>query len=342
MKNRFVQGPESCTRRENDTNLTHINSMKILQRIFSRIAFVRVEFAPDGTFRTKVFLWHGGATAPAERTMAKHALAAVIACGHGVVTKPADTQIAARVKADAETFLWSSSSGQFSFVRRERLEELRGELAGEEIVPVAVFCADAAADFRTQADRFAAQVYDTVRWRWLLRPADGSSAAAQILARRLRFPILGAFLLMLTASAFFSPRLMARRQALQMELAARERSASGAASATARQCRLLAEFYAAPDVSRALLCDRIAEAVPGQVVLTALEVEPLTKRFEAGKPLQRREGVVVIRGTALTADDVSAFARQLTTTGGCRAVRLANVEKERDGDLLSFCIETAL
>lgn len=342
MKNRFVQRPESCSRWENDTNLTHENSMKILPRIFSRIAFVRTEFAPDGTFRTEVFLWHGGATAPAERTAAKHALTAVIACGHGVVTKHTDTQIAARVKADAETFLWSSSNGQFSFVRRERLEELRGELAGEGIVPVAVFCADAAADFHTQAALFATQVYDTVRWLWLLRLTDGSSAAAQVLARRLRFPVLGAFLLLLAANAFFSPRLMARRQALQTELAARERSASGAASANARQRRLLAEFSAAPDVSRALLCDRIAGAVPEAVVLTALEVEPLTKRFEAGKPLERREEVVVIRGTAPAAGDVSAFTRQLTTSAGCRAVQLANVEKERDGDRLSFRIETAL
>ena len=146
----------------------------------------------------------------------------------------------------------------------------------------------------------------------------------------------------LAANAMLAPRLNARRQTLQAALAARERTASGAASADARQRELLARFSAGSGVPRSLLCDRVGGAVPERVVLTALDVEPLTGRFEAGKPMQCRENTVVIRGVAPAAADISAFVQRLSQTGYCRGVRLAGVERERDGDRLSFRIETAL
>ena len=150
------------------------------------------------------------------------------------------------------------------------------------------------------------------------------------------------WLALLAANAVFSPRFNARRQMMRTELAAQERAASGSASADARQRKLLAEFSEVSGVSRALFCDHIARAVPDRVVLTALDVEPLVKRFEAGKPLQRLENRVVVCGTAPAAADVSAFVQRLSQTGYGRDVRLVNLEKERDGDRLTFRIETAL
>lgn len=266
----------------------------------------------------------------------------LVVCGHGVVTKPDDAQITARVKADPGTFLWSSANGLTSFVRRERLDALTEELAAEGIVLVRIFCADAAADFGLTAAELARQLYAGLRWRSLLRPTPESSAAAQAVVRRAALPVLGLLLCLLTANALLSPRMNARRQALKAELAARERSASNAASSGSRQRELLAEFSKRPVAQRAVVCDRIAGAVPERVVLTQLAVEPLTKRFEARKPLQRREGIVVVSGAAPDADDVSAFVQRLSELTCCRDVRLTHVEKERDGGRLTFRIETAL
>ena len=316
--------------------------MKLLSRILNRIVFIRAEFAADGSCRTEVFLWRTGGMAPSERSAAKGLLAAVVVCGHGVVTKPDGSQIAARIKADPETFLWSSAGGGTSFVRRERLGALTEELAAEGIVPVRIFCADAGAGFETLAEEFARQVYADLRWRSLVRPSAESSAAAQAVVRRAALPVLGLFLCVLAANAVFSPRLNARRQALQQQITARERTASNAASAGARQRELLAEFSKRPAAPWAVVCDRVAGAVPERVVLTQLAVEPLTKRFEARKPLQRLEGRVVVCGTAPEASDVSAFVRQLSEEVCCRGVRLMHVEMERDGDRLAFRIETAL
>lgn len=316
--------------------------MKLLPLILHRIAFVRMEFTSADEWTTDVYIRRRGGVETGDWESAKGCLVATVICGQGVVTKPDDSQIVARIQADTETFLWSSADGQTSFVRRDRLKHAQEELAAHGVVPIRIFCADTTTDFEKTADQFTTQLHAALRWRALLRPTPESSTIAQTLVRRVGLPVLGLFLLLLMLNALFSPQLQARRQSLQTEFTAREQTSSTAATTGVRQRELLAEFAARPSVSRAVLCDRIAGAVPERIVLTRLEVEPLTKRFEAQKPLQRREGVAVVYGTAPAAGDVSAFVQRLSELTCCREVRLANVEKERDGERLLFRIETAL
>lgn len=292
--------------------------MKLLHRILGRIAFVHAELASDGACRQDVFLWRRGDLAPADRAAAKHNLAALVVCGHGVVSKPDDSEVVVRVKADAQTFVWSTSGGRSSFVRRERVEGMLAELATQGIVPAVVFCAEADADFARAAEAYAGELYAGLRWRSLLRLTPESSAMAQVVVRRAGLPVLGGMLCLLAANAVLAPRLNARRQVLTAEIAVRERSASNAATAGARQRELVAQFAAGPRTPGAVVCDRIAGAVPERVVLTRLEIEPLVKRFEAGKPLQGREHLAVITGTARAACDVSAFVQGLSELACCR------------------------
>lgn len=313
--------------------------MKLLPRILNRIAFVRAEFLSDGSLRTEVFEWSGGKCAPVEWPAVKGALTAVVVCGQGVVSKPDDAEISMRVKADGKTFLWSSADGRTSFVRRERLQAIMRDIEDRKIVPMEVFCADAATDFCASADGFAAQLRDSLRWKRLLRPCRESSAAAQAVVRRLALPVLGVFLILLVGNMLFSSGINTRRQLLQRELTAREHTASTSASVDARQQELLSQFAARPAVRRTVVCDRIAHAVPAQVTLTSLEVDPLAKRFEARKPFLCKEGGVLIEGTAPTAADISLFTGRLSELTCCREVRLTSVEKQRDGSRLSFRIE---
>jgi len=262
-------------------------------------------------------------------------IAVVTVSGHGTIAKSVDSQVAARVREDGATFLATQSAGQLAFVRHERLEPLRAALAAAGIRPQVVFVGTSPAE---TAQRWRAGL----RWRDPLRLTDEGSALAQALVRRSALPVLGAVLGLLFANALAAPRLNARRQSLQAEVAARERTASTVADATGRQRALLAEFGARPVVSRAVVCDRIAAAVPEKVVLTRLAVEPLSKRFEAGKPLQRQERTAVVAGTAPTAGEVSAFVERLTEEACCRTVRLTNVERERGAERLVFHIEIGL
>ena len=49
-------------------------------------------------------------------------VAVVTVSGHGTIVKPADSQLAARVRDDRATFLWREHDGRIAFVRRERLQ----------------------------------------------------------------------------------------------------------------------------------------------------------------------------------------------------------------------------
>lgn len=258
-------------------------------------------------------------------------IVAVTVSGRGVVAKPVSSELAARVRGDAETFLATESAGRIGFVRRERLQPLLDELAAAAIRPQRLFVA-------TSPEEAARETLAALRWRQLVRPTNEGSALAQAVARRTGLPVLGLLLLLLSANAAVSPSLNARRQTLQTALAARTRSGSEAAATDARQRALRLEFSAAA-TNRALLCDRIGAAVPEHVALTALEVEPLTRRFEAHKPLERRRDAVVVRGTAPDAGAVSVFVERLAAEPAWRTVRLAAVERTRDAEELSFSIE---
>ena len=241
-------------------------------------------------------------------------VAVVTVSGHGTIVKPADSQLAARVRDDRATFLWREHDGRIAFVRRERLQGVLTELSEAGIHPQRI-------EVSAPPDAAARELLAGLGWRQLLRPTAEGSSLAQAVVRRAALPVLGLFLCLLAANAAVAPSLNTRRQTLQKELSARERTASTAADATDRQRTLLAEFSARPAVSRAVVCDRIAEAVPAQVVLTRLAVEPLTKRFEAGKPLQRQERTAVVAGTAPAAGDVSTLpaaveAPELILSGG--------------------------
>lgn len=262
-------------------------------------------------------------------------VAVVTVTGHGSVSKAADSQVAARVAADSATFLATQSAGQLAFVRHERLEPLHRELAAAGIHPQAVFVALA-------PDAAAARWREGFRWRQPGRLTDEGSALAQALARRAALPVLGLFFGLLAINALYAPSLGRRRQLLQTEIMAHERTASSTADASARQRALLEEFSARPSVSRAVLCDRIAAAVPEGIVLTRLAVEPLAKRFEAEKPLLRQEHTAELCGTTAAAGDVSLLVERLAAEACCRAVHLTHVKRERDNEKLVFRITIEL
>mgnify|MGYP000225509641 CR=1 FL=1 len=62
-------------------------------------------------------------------------VAVVTVSGHGTIVKPADSQLAARVRDDRATFLWREHDGRIAFVRRERLQGVLTELSEAGIHP---------------------------------------------------------------------------------------------------------------------------------------------------------------------------------------------------------------
>ena len=196
--------------------------MKLLSRILGSVRVLEVTLTAGGyTVRT----WSckpGGIPQQVDQVpeSVARSIVAVTFAGHGVISKSSEaTGVSARVRSDAETFVWNEREGVFSFVRREKLRPVLGELAGAGIYPQCLLVAEPPEDA-------ARTVLGRLRWRMLVRPTAEGSALAQAVVRRMGLPILGLFLVLLTANTVVSPSVGIRRQALQSALAAREQADS--------------------------------------------------------------------------------------------------------------------
>lgn len=167
--------------------------MKLLSRILGSVRVLEVTLTAGGyTVRT----WSckpGGIPQQVDQVpeSVARSIVAVTFAGHGVISKSSEaTGVSARVRSDAETFVWNEREGVFSFVRREKLRPVLGELAGAGIYPQCLLVAEPPEDA-------ARTVLGRLRWRMLVRPTAEGSALAQAVVRRMGLPILGLFLVLL-------------------------------------------------------------------------------------------------------------------------------------------------
>lgn len=255
--------------------------------------------------------------------------------GHGVVRKPASSELAARIRTDSETFTWSEHNGILYFVRSERLSPILAQLTDTRLVPQRILVGFSPAEA-------ARKVTDLLGWKSLLRPTIEGSALAQAVVRRIKLPLLGLMLAMLSINAFFTPRLAMRRQELYATLATHEKLLEKSESNDDRLQALCSDFSTRETPSLAAVCDGIAAALPKAVILTRMEVNPLEKRFVAGQPLQVRNRVVVLSGIATTSSEVTQFIDALWAGIDVVSVQLTTLKQERVGNCLSFNINIRL
>ncbi len=306
---------------------------------FPPILFLTAEYDASGRYALSARRQNGEEVVVAWTPLVRSHIVAVVVCGHGVITKPADGDIARRVEADEDTFLSSRSGDDVSFFRRERMSSLESDLALRGIVPADRFCTAKAADIPAAAAIYAERVRTATSPRRLLRPSDTSSAVLQACTRRIYIPVLCVWLSLLSANAFISAKLNSERERLRGELSAREHRESRRTADNESERSLIRAFSERPSVPRAVVCDRIAAAVPEPIRLRSIGVEPLVKRFEAGKPLLRRENNVTVIGSAPSSAAVSEFVARLSASGVFRSVNLASIERERNSSTLDFEID---
>ena len=170
--------------------------MKLLQHLLSSVRVLEVVLTSDSH---TIAAWRCRAGRTAEQTAYDPAAVAkevvlVTVTGHGTLSKPAASDLAARVRSDEETFLWNDHDDLISFVRRERVQSVLEELAAANIHPQRISVA-------VTPDAAAQAFFATLRWRSLLHPTVEASALMQCIARRLALPVLGIFLCLLAVNA---------------------------------------------------------------------------------------------------------------------------------------------
>ncbi len=257
----------------------------------------------------------------------------VAVCGYGVIAKDAASDATAKVTAPGSGFLWQRDAGQVVFVREAQVESFAA------LKPLAIVCGASAAD----AGRIAAHHYDEhTRLRDLLRPTPESSTLASLLARRIQMPVLCVLLALLAANAFVGARVLDRWQAAQAERTALEKRLGQADNTSRNRAQTLAEWGRIPPHGFAWLCDRAASAVPRDVTLASLTIQPLLKAIEEGRQPRFSENEMVVTGHTRRSESVSEYAAALGTLGLAGQVRLSSVEYDREKGTYTFRINLEL
>ncbi len=261
----------------------------------------------------------------------------VMATGYGVIVKSREAapDVVAKVTAPESGFRWNERDGLVAFMRGEQLDPVLTQLAGARVLGVCIGGGD--------AEECAERYYkEEMKLKRALRPTPGGSALASLLARRLQMPVLCTLLALLAANALVSPRIRNRWQAAQTEKAALEKRQGQADDSSRERAQAVAEWGRTLPHGFAWLCDRAASALPDDVTLTSLSVQPLLKNIEEGRKPAFSEREMVIAGRTARSESVSQYAAALGELGMARQVRLASVEHDREKGVYNFRINLEL
>lgn len=255
--------------------------------------------------------------------------------GYGVIDKPA--RQADQVIADKGKFLFSDrQDGTVCFVRRSQIGPLL-EKEGKNLLHVECV--------REDTDVVAAcrECYAScVTWKNVLRTDTLGERLAHRLYQKVRLfvpmIVLGALSVNFAVRGPVDEKY-AENHALLVALQ-KEKGRRNELSKQERE--LLGTFSTGICSGFARLGDRIGRSVPESLVLRQLSVQPLAKPLETGKPLRLETSVVRIKGLSWDASGISLFAARLRDIEGVRGVKIASMEKTRDGKSLDFIIEMEL
>lgn len=267
--------------------------------------------------------------------------------GEGIITKLFDETGGGmeRITVGGE-FLWEreSFSGdgmKIVFTRKERIEALSAVLEKQK-VPVAGIHLSPSVDEREYESYLFRFFQEELKWKVLMEPTERGSCLCTLLRRKLRLPVLVCLLSLLLVNFLWNDTLRKRHSLLQAELTRVERNVSARDKHSREVERVVNEYRRTGNRRNAFIVDRMAAVIPPEVVLESLEIGPLLKVYEKGKPLSIRDGLLRCKGRCAITEKITRFIGELTKTDFAREVKLISLERERDTGQSLFKIEIRL
>lgn len=268
--------------------------------------------------------------------------------GYGVISKETSADITGKVMADESGFLWSEHGGTISFVREQQLAGLRRTLEDARAKVVLTECIrheKNAGDERLKqtvteiVDRFYTK---NLRFGNIIRPTAQGSALAQLAASKLKLPVLGIVMLVLTINALYAPKVRGRYENARMEFEAVSKTIGQSGEASRRQQEFLAEYARTLPRRISLMCDRTAMALPGDITLTSLAVQPPARSPENNRKTVFANDCMVITGESPSSGSISQYVAALGGLDFARQVHLTSVQQEKDNNMFVFKITVDL
>lgn len=273
----------------------------------------------------------------------------LLCSGYGIIHKHSKTspEIIVRVKSDADRFYYSESHGEetFSFIQRSQLEPLLNSFRQHGISPLRVECVgdlrmDEGSQIITQA--VATFYRERMTIKDLVKPSICSSAICSLLARKIQLPVLLVILFLLIGNHFLAESISSKQQRTQAQVAILKVAAGKQNEQSEQRSRIFEQFRRGSSFRHALLCDRLAAAIPPSVHLTALQIQPPAKNIVPNHPLELRENMVFISGESTDMEQISQLTMALNQEKMLQEIRIEQIEQSKESGLFQFKITAQL
>jgi hypothetical protein len=309
--------------------------MNILHYIIPRPQLIAVEVSSDG-YHTKPF---------GTFDKLKHHPVVLCVTGDGVLSKryPAEDAAVKKITENKE-LLWSvvyseKESGEVtvSFLRKERIAPLLKELENHAVPVLEHRIAPQCASID---DLSPNEILKRAFTLSNLRRKEGElNLFCRLLYHRLRLPVLLLFFVLLLGNFLLSEKLRKENSVLQTEFSAKQRNDRRQKEMLEKQGRIGSEYRKIPNVSFALLSDRIASYLPEGVRLNRLSLFPAAS---GGNIVGREKEVklsfdtIHLIGETAIPGSVTLFSYFLSSDRLFDGVEVVSLERQKESSLFQF------
>ncbi len=325
----------------------------MLNRIINRIIYLKVSLEQEGDVRItacpvryrKGEIEYGkkqGLVSAKEWAGKRPAPVAVVVgvTGQGVVAKNVRPGDAIREKVVRGTdFLWEEYAGEgeerrLVFVRKEAPAEFLETVHHLKVTVVAVFPLDE--EGGGEAEKITAVFREQFTFRNLLKTDRQAGQLANLLAAKIRIPVLACLFLMAAFNFGIHPGVSGEHDRLRSELLFLKRESEERRGNDRRLSAFLETYGNGAAFPFSRTADRIASLLPEPVRLTELSLVPLQKSPERGKPLQLQANTVRLKGRAEREEAIGRLTRLLSEDPSFRQVRLTSLAKQPEEAFFTF------
>lgn len=270
----------------------------------------------------------------------------VLVGGYGVITKDITTSanITDKVRAADGDFLWSKQADSISFVRRQQIDKIQRSV--EELKTKLVNTVCIKYDKNLDSEHLKQIIEDIVHRHYseglklknIIRPSLHGSALAYLIASRIKLPVSGIVLFALMINTIFSSKVQGKYESARTELDLLRKTVLLSDDVSRKQQEIIREYSTVLPFRISLMCDRIAACIPESILLSSMDVQPLTRSLEEHKKPVLANNLIAVCGESSIYESVAEYVSGLSEQAFASKIRLVSVEKNRDRDVFVFKI----
>lgn len=278
----------------------------------------------------------------------KRAPVVIVVTGENVITKELNNHEndLERITGN-EGLLWEyvdqeEGRNVLAFTRNDQIAPLLDVMDKNGITPFAFHVRPVQGDDRifdgemvTVEENFVLEIIksyyrNNLRWSVFFESTARGNYFCSLFMKKIKLPLLACLLILLFVNFWINGDLRDKSANARAELSVLEKDVSKRDKLSREVRAVVDEFSSSGNIKVAPVVDKIASRVPENMNLESMEVNPLLKSHEENKPLLIREGLIRLKGTCSTADEITGFTSTVGLLDLVKDVKLLLLEREKE------------